>query len=170
MPISGAVIGYTVLALLAIAAVAIFYGRQSGFLTARFSVDNPIKAVFNLIKLFFIPSLLEELIFRVGLLPHPTEGIPTPRWLAWAALSIGLFVLYHVVFSWLRPQARAVLSDRRFLLIVFWVGIVLTTLYGLTGSMLAVTVVHWVVVVCWLYGFDGLAQLQGKVPEAAVNS
>ncbi|NEQ46221.1 MAG: CPBP family intramembrane metalloprotease [Leptolyngbya sp. SIOISBB] len=169
VPISGAVIGYTVLALLAIAAVAVFYGRQSGFLTARFSVDNPIKAVLNLIKLFFIPSLLEELIFRVGLLPHPTEGIPTPRWLAWAALSIGLFVLYHVVFSWLRPKAGAVLSDRRFLLIVFWIGIVLTTLYGLTGSMFAVTVVHWVVVVCWLYGFDGLTQLQGKIPDAAVN-
>ena len=162
VPISGALVGYTVLALLAIAGVGIIYGRQSGLVEARFRVDHPVKAVLNLIKLFFVPVLVEELIFRVGLLPHPTEGVPTLRWLAWAALSLGLFVLYHVAFGRLRPKAGAVLCDRRFLLIVTWVGFVLTLLYGLTGSMLAVTVVHWVVVVCWLYGLGGLQQLQGK--------
>ncbi|WP_236146393.1 CPBP family glutamic-type intramembrane protease [Leptolyngbya iicbica] len=170
VPISGALVGYTLLALAAIAAVTLSYGRQSGLLRPQFRVDNPLKAVLNLVKLFFVPALLEEIIFRVSLLPHPTEGVPTLRWLAWAALSLGLFVLYHVGFSWLRPKASGVLHDRRFLLLASWIGLVLTTLYGLTGSMLAVTVVHWLVVVSWLYGFGGLAQLQGKGPDIAANA
>lgn len=163
VPITPNLIGAIALALLAIASVVVYYGRRSGFLEGNLEVDNPVKAVFNLVKLFFVPALLEELIFRVGLLPHPTEGVPTWRWLAWAALSLGLYVLYHWVFGQFRPKARAALSDRRLLLIVFWLGLVLTTLYGLTGSLLAVTVVHWFVVVCWLYGFGGLDRLQGKV-------
>jgi predicted Abi (CAAX) family protease len=170
VPVTGAVVGYTVLALLAIAAVTLSYGRQSGLLRPRFQVDNPLKAILNLVKLFFVPALVEEIIFRVSLLPHPTEGVPTLRWLAWAALSIGLFVLYHFAFSWLRPKAGGILRDRRFLLLAFWIGLVLTTLYGLTGSMLAVTVVHWLVVVTWLYGYGGLAQLQGQRADAPANA
>jgi predicted Abi (CAAX) family protease len=162
VPFTPNVLGYTVLALLLIAAVIIPYGRQSGFLQRELRLDNPVRALLNLIKLFFIPALFEEIIFRVMLLPHFTEGVPTWRWLAWAALSLGLFVLYHVVFSKLSPPRGNVLSDRRFLLMVLWLGLVLTTLYGLTGSLLAVTLVHWMVVVAWLYGFGGLARLQGK--------
>ncbi|MEM6519578.1 MAG: CPBP family glutamic-type intramembrane protease [Cyanobacteria bacterium P01_D01_bin.71] len=165
--LSVALVGMVLLALLAIAAFALVYGRRSGFLRLRFKVAQPVKMTLNLIKLFLFPALVEELIFRVMLLPHPTEKLPTGRWLAWAALSVGLFVIYHVIFSWVRPQARAVLSDRRFLVIVTWVGLILAVLYGLTGSLLAVTVVHWVVVASWLYGFGGLERLQGRVPDGA---
>jgi len=167
IPITPSLIGAIGLSLLLIAAVVIPYGRQSGFLNQDLRIDNPLRAVLNLVKLFFLPALLEEIIFRVALLPHFTEGVPTLRWLAWAALSLGLFVLYHVVFSKLRPNVGNVLSDRRFLLMVLWIGLVLTTLYGLTGSLLAITVVHWVVVVIWLYGLGGLDRLQGKVSKSA---
>lgn len=167
VPISPSLVGYTALALLLIAAVLIPYGRKTAFLKPELRIDHPLRAILNLLKLFFIPCLLEEVIFRVGLLPHFTEGVPTSRWLAWAALSLGLFVLYHVVFSKLRAQAGKTLRDRRFLLMVLWMGLVLTTLYGVTGSLFAVTLVHWVVVVGWLYGFGGLARLQGKVPRTA---
>ena len=168
VPWSAALLGYSLLALLLIAAVIPVYGRKSGYLDEpHIAIERPVRAVFNLVKLLFVPALLEELIFRVVLLPHPTEGIETGQWLAWTVLSLGLYVLAHVVFSKLRPQAKKALSDRRFLLMVLWLGLVLTTLYGLTGSLFAVTLVHWLTVVVWLYGFGGLARLQGTQPTAA---
>jgi predicted Abi (CAAX) family protease len=163
VPITPALVGYIGLAFLLIAAVVLPYGLRSDFLELQLRVGHPGRAVLNLIKLFFVPALLEELIFRVALLPHVTEGVPTGHWLAWAALSVGLFVLHHGVLSWLRPQAAKALRDRRFLLMVLWSGLVLTTLYGLTGSLFAVTVVHWGVVVVWLYALTGMARLQGHV-------
>ncbi|MGD1931634.1 MAG: type II CAAX prenyl endopeptidase Rce1 family protein [Leptolyngbyaceae cyanobacterium] len=159
---------YSGLALLLIAVVIPVYGCKSGYLEKpRIAVERPVRAGFNLVKLLLLPALLEELIFRVGLLPHLTEGVATGPWLAWAALSLGLYVLAHVVFSQLRPQAAVALRDRRFLLMVLWLGLVLTTLYGLTGSLFAVTLVHWLTVVAWLYGFGGLARLRGEAPTAA---
>jgi predicted Abi (CAAX) family protease len=162
VPITPSLVGYTLLSLLLIAAVVIPYGRRSGYLQPELRVDHPLRAVFNLIKLLLVPALFEEILFRVALLPHFTEGVPTPQWLAWGALSLGLFVLYHIIFSKFRPETGKALRDRRFLLMVLWLGLVLTTLYGLTGSLLAVTIVHWLIVVVWLYGFGGLARLQGK--------
>ena len=78
VPISGALVGYTVLALLAIAGVGIIYGRQSGLVEARFRVDHPVKAVLNLIKLFFVPVLVEELIFSGGVAAPPHGGRTNP--------------------------------------------------------------------------------------------
>jgi predicted Abi (CAAX) family protease len=110
---------------------------------------------------------VEEIVFRVMILPHPSEAVPIAPWLAWAALSLGLFVLYHLVLSRFRRQAGAALRDRRFLLMMTWLGLILTLLYGVTGSLWAITIVHWLVVVVWLYGFGGLKRLRGDVPQSA---
>ena len=165
VPITPSLIVYMVLSLLLVAIVMIPYGCKTGFLKPGIGIHTPARVTLNVIKLLLFPGLSEELIFRVGLLPHFTEGVSTPLWLAWAGLSLGLFVLYHVLFSWLRTQASNVLGDRRFLLMACWLGFILTTLYGLTGSLFAVTIVHWLVVVVWLYGFGGLARLQGEAPQ-----
>ncbi|MEM6837039.1 MAG: CPBP family glutamic-type intramembrane protease [Cyanobacteria bacterium P01_C01_bin.120] len=167
VPLSVGVVSLTLLALVAISVVALVYGGHSRFLCLCLDVHQPVTAALNLVKLLLFPALTEELIFRVLLLPPPTTKTPTGSWLAWTALSVGLFVVYHVIFSWLRPQAQAVLRDRRFLVLVTWVGIVLSTLYGLTGSLWAIALVHWLIVVGWLYGFGGRKRLRGQVPTGA---
>jgi predicted Abi (CAAX) family protease len=161
------IISAMLLALGLIALVVIPVGRKSGYLEPQFTVAQPLRSVFNLVKLFFFPALVEEILFRVMLLPHPSEAVPIALWLAWAALSLGLFVLYHLVLSRLRPQAGAALRDRRFLLMMSWLGLILTLLYGFTGSLWAVTIVHWGVVVVWLYGFGGRQRLRGELPQSA---
>ena len=162
VPMSGTLWGAGGLSLLLIAIGLLPFGLKSGYLQWQLTLPHPLRDVLNGAKLFFFPALVEESVFRVMLLPHPTEGISTVSWLAWAALSIGLFVLYHGGLSRVRPQAALALRDRRFLLMVVWFGLILTLLYGLTGSLWAVTVVHWVVVLGWIYGFGGHQRLQGQ--------
>jgi predicted Abi (CAAX) family protease len=170
VPVTPTVIGLMLGALVLFVGIALPYARRSRFLSEPFSptvgLDRPMRWLFNLIKLFFIPALLEELIFRVGLLPHPSEAVALTQWFAWAALSLGLFVLYHVAFAKMRRRGGKFLSDRRFLLMVFWLGLVLTILYGLTGSMFAVTIVHWVVVVGWLNLTEFIRPKAPVVPTA----
>lgn len=165
VPMSSSVVGYSLLALLLVALVAVPYGLKSGYLKWRLSLQQPLKVLLNLVKLFFFPALVEEIIFRVMLLPHPVEGVPLGSWLAWAALGLGLFVLYHWLLSQIRSRAGRALRDRRFLLMAGWAGLILTLLYGRTGSMWAVTIVHWDVAVFWIYCFGGLQRLQGKSPQ-----
>lgn len=162
VPLSWSLVGAGLLALGAMAIALLPFGLQTGFLRWQGAQASPWRSGLNIIRLFFLPALIEEILFRVLLLPHPTEGVPTPRWLAWAALSLGLFVLYHWLLGSTRHQAGATLRDRRFLLSVTGFGLVLTLLYGLTGSLWTVTVVHWLVIVVWIYGLGGHQRLQGK--------
>lgn len=162
VPLSGALVGTSGLSLLLIAIGLLPFGLKSGYLQRQFVLPHPLRGMLNLVKLFLFPALLEESLFRVMVLPHPTEGISTTSWLVWAAVSIGLFVLYHWGLSRVRPRAGQALRDRRFLLMVVWFGMILTLLYGLTGSLWAITVVHWVVVLGWIYGFGGHRWLQGQ--------
>ena len=55
---------------------AFLYGRNRGFLEVRNGFDNPVEFVLYAVRLFLVPALVEEIIFRVALLPHPKEGIP----------------------------------------------------------------------------------------------
>jgi predicted Abi (CAAX) family protease len=161
VPLSGPLVGAALLALLLIAIGLLPFGLKSGYLQWQIARTPLLRSLFNGVKLFFFPALVEESVFRVALLPHPTEGSSQATWLAWAALSVGLFVVYHWGLSLVRPEAGQALRDRRFLLMVVWFGLMLTLLYGLTGSLWAVTVVHWVVVLGWIYGFGGYQRLQG---------
>lgn len=137
-------------------------GLKSGYLQWQIVLPHPLRGMINLLKLFLFPALIGESLFRVMLLPHPTEGVAPAAWLAWVVLSVGLFVLYHWTLSRVRPKAGKALRDRRFLFMVLWFGLILTLLYGLTGSLWAVAVVHWVVALGWLYGFGGRQRLQGQ--------
>ncbi|MCM1984968.1 CPBP family glutamic-type intramembrane protease [Lyngbya confervoides] len=161
VPLSGPWVGAVLLSLGMIAIGLLPFGLKSGYLQGQIARTPPLRGLINGVKLFLFPALAEEIVFRVMLLPHPTEGISPASWLAWAALSIGLFVIYHWGLSQVRPEAGEALRDRRFLLMVVWFGLILTLLYGFTGSLWAVTVVHWVVVLGWIYGFGGYQRLQG---------
>ncbi|MGD1929134.1 MAG: type II CAAX prenyl endopeptidase Rce1 family protein [Leptolyngbyaceae cyanobacterium] len=94
-----------------------------------------------------LPALLEELGFRVLLLPHPTEAVLPVTRVIWTGVSLGLFVLYY---GWRNRQrqavARASWLDRwRNWGTVITLGLVTTVLYLTTGSLWVVTGFHWAV-------------------------
>lgn len=80
--------------LLVYGAIALPLGFASGFLCFDFSLRLRLHS-HQILWLFFLPALVEELIFRVWLLAHPTEAVTTMTWLVWAAISLVLFIIYH---------------------------------------------------------------------------
>jgi len=141
-------------------AIAVPLGHRNGFLIRQNAIGNPLHFVLDLLRLLLIPALVEEVIFRVMLLPHPNEGLPGWRWLFWAALSLVLYVLYHLLLGkTVYRGARDTLSDRRFLILVGWLGLLLTGIYWITGSLWLIVLIHWVAVVVWIYALGGKARL-----------
>ncbi|WP_052049926.1 type II CAAX prenyl endopeptidase Rce1 family protein [Leptolyngbya sp. KIOST-1] len=156
-PINGLV---ALLALGLYGAIAIPYGLKTRFLKRQNAWDRPLPMVLSALRVFLIPALLEEIVFRVALLPHPKEGIPGPQWILWAALSLVLFLLYHLLLG--RTTYRAAwptLSDRRFLILAGWLGLLLSGVYWITGSLWPIVLIHWAVVMGWIYAFGGRERL-----------
>jgi predicted Abi (CAAX) family protease len=90
------------------------------------------------------PGILEEVIFRVAVLPT-SAGI-APLSLAWL-----LFVVYHV--DWTHPALHA---DPRFLLQAAALGLACTAAYVWSGgSLWAPAIVHWVPVWVWIAALGG---------------
>jgi predicted Abi (CAAX) family protease len=104
----------------------------------------------------FMPSLLEELGFRVLLLPHPAESTsPSTRWL-FSGFSWLLFVAYH-----LHPLVPSFFRTLAFLLGAGLLGIICTLSYLKSGSVWIPIFIHWAIVVAWLLLFGGLKRFHG---------
>lgn len=158
VPFTGRSLGLVLAALGVYALGAVPYGLRSGFLRPERAVGHPLRLGLALVRLAVVPAFVEEMIFRVMLVPHPVEGVPGGRWLVWALLSVALFVVYHALLGRILP-GHGVLADRRFLVLAGGLGLVLVTVYGLSGSLWVVVLVHWLAVVGWLGGLGGQGQL-----------
>jgi predicted Abi (CAAX) family protease len=144
-------------------AIAIPYGLKTRFLKRQNAVGSPLPMALSALRVFLIPALLEEIVFRVMLLPHPKEGIPGGQWILWATLSLILFVLYHLLLGKTTYKAAwNTLSDRRFLTLTGWLGLLLSGVYWLTGSLWPIVLIHWAVVMVWIYAFGGKERLPRK--------
>jgi len=160
-------LGRSLLVLAGYGALALALGVASGFLSMPMQWPPLAEALPRLAKLLLMPALVEELLFRVLLIPHPIEGFPWQPLLAWNALSLGLFVLYHPVAARLwYPQARALFDDPRFLFQATLLGVACSLAYGFTGSLWPPVLIHWLAVVIWLEPFRGREQL-GLAAHAA---
>lgn len=152
--------GRSLLVLAVYGAVALPLGLASGFLTLPWHWPPPGEAFPRVAGLLLLPALVEELLFRVLLIPHPIEGIPWWPQLAWSAFSLGLFVLYHPVAARLwYPRARVLFHDPRFLEQATLLGLACTLAYGCTGSLWPPLLIHWLAVVIWLELFRGRERL-----------
>ncbi|HSM83243.1 MAG TPA: CPBP family glutamic-type intramembrane protease, partial [Nodosilinea sp.] len=141
-------------------AIALPFGRKTRFLTRQDAVDHPWPMALSALRIFCIPALLEEVVFRVMLLPHPKEGVPGGQWMLWAVVSLTLFLLYHLLLGKTTYRAaNDTLSDRRFLTLAGWLGLVLTGVYWITGSLWPIVLIHWAVVMVWIYRYGGRARL-----------
>tara|TARA_R110000772_G_scaffold57351_2_gene129924 strand:+ start:239 stop:742 length:504 start_codon:yes stop_codon:yes gene_type:complete len=137
-------IGALRLAVPALAMIALM-----GFL-AQWLVWSPVTDISALLIsaafLFFVPALLEELVFRGVLLSWLTRL--TPRWGAW--LSTLLFVAWHPVQALTIGPAWAEI----FLHPTFWIatlilGIILAHIRIVSRSLWPVILIHWFAVLIW---------------------
>jgi predicted Abi (CAAX) family protease len=137
-------------------------GWQTGFL--RF--DNQFtKSIWReallLGQLFFLPALIEEIIFRVILLPHPIETAASMNISHWVMISLGSFILYHPLNALTFYRAgKPTFFDWRFLTLAGLLGGFCTIAYLATGSIWPAILMHWIVVVGWLKLFGGQAMLR----------
>ncbi len=150
-PLNGSGMALSLALLGVYAALVVPAGLRSGFLAIRPRPPAPGPLLWRAAGLLVMPALLEELLFRIALLPHPLEGASPANLLAWAALSLGLFVLYHpLAAAWWYPAGRGIFGDPRFLVACTLLGLLCTAAYLATGSLWPPVLLHWVVVLVWL--------------------
>jgi predicted Abi (CAAX) family protease len=136
--------------------LALAEGFRSGFLQRMWCWPPPGPLLRRSAGYLLMPAFLEELLFRALLLPHPLEGVSPGSMLAWMALSLGLFVLYHPVAArlWYR-QGQPLFDDPRFLQQCTLLGLACCLAYGLTASLWWAVLIHWLAVVVWLEPLQG---------------
>ncbi|MGF1492139.1 MAG: Uma2 family endonuclease [Microcoleaceae cyanobacterium] len=145
-------------------AIAYWMGSRSGILRW-----NPWQAPWYrklgiVIKLLFVPALLEEFIFRVLLIPEPGRT-GTTEWVWWlfALVSLFLYVVSHQVNAQLfYKSARSLFFKPDFLRLCTVLGLTCTIVYRITGSLWTITLIHWLAVVIWILFLGGMQQLQPK--------
>ncbi len=107
------------------------------------------------------PAWLEEIGFRVLLVPHPSEWISSDVRLLWVGFSLVLFGIYHPLLAYtVYPRGKPTFVNPWFLGLAMGLGTVCTGVYLLTGSVWTVASLHWGVVVAWLLGLGGRERLQ----------
>ena len=128
-------------------ALALYLGQHAlGPLSSHLPID-PVSglSVRSLLRALLAPALLEELGFRVLLLPHPTEAVLPVTLTIWTTLSLSLFILY-CLWRDRRRQAtvqRGWLDRWRDFGAAIALGLIATVLYLSTGSLWIVTGFHW---------------------------
>ncbi|MGK7938975.1 MAG: CPBP family glutamic-type intramembrane protease [Crocosphaera sp.] len=137
-------------------------GFKTGFLSWKLP-NFSWQHFWQLPQLFVMPAFIEELIFRVILLPHPLKNMDHFQGLFWIVLSLVLFIVYHPLNAVLfYPQGKRLFSNPIFLFFAGLLGIACTISYEITASLWPPVVIHWLIVVTWLWLLGGEEQLNQK--------
>ena len=147
------------------AVFALSFGFWLNFL--KFKHQFPLKIAIKIITTSLIaPSILEELFFRVILLPHPSENMNSKLMFTWSTISLLLFVIYHplnaITFS---PAARETFFNPVFLCLAALLGLICTVAYLQTGSIWISVFIHWLTVIIWLLYLGGMEKLNILKPD-----
>lgn len=140
---------------------AVVWGRKVGFLAPlKWAAYSPSVQIRLWIGSLIMPALVEELLFRCLLIPHPQEGVWWVTLLLWSGLSLILFVLYHPLNAHtLYKAGDPTFFDLRFLTLATVLGIACTGTYLFTGSIWPGTILHWLAVAIWLLYLGGQEHL-----------
>ncbi|MEH2001853.1 MAG: CPBP family glutamic-type intramembrane protease [Nostoc sp.] len=152
-----------VLLLIIYSIIALPYGWKFGFLKIEVWSANWIDKCLLILRCLFLPAIFEEVLFRVVLLPHPSEITNWLQWALWVIMSLLLFILYHPFNT--KTFFKAGIStfyNRVFLVLAAFLGIICTLAYTLTGSLFVIVLIHWVVVVVWLIVFGGIKKFDNN--------
>lgn len=109
----------------------------------------PLAVALLALRVMLLPALVEEVVFRVLLNPHPRERPAHRTVVAAAALSLVAYLLMHLVAGVL-VAAPTSLLDPVFLLLAGLLGASCLLLYLRTGSLWPPVFLHWLVVIVWL--------------------
>jgi predicted Abi (CAAX) family protease len=155
---------YAAILLLIYAGISLPVGFLSDWLQFQVVSGGWTKITGVVIRAFFVPGISEELIFRVLLLPHPTENISLKtKWL-WGGIGLFLFIIYHPLQTVTTfPAAFATFNHPVFLLLTAFLGIACTLAYWRSSSIWTAIFIHWIIVVVWLVllgGYDKLFSYQ----------
>jgi predicted Abi (CAAX) family protease len=150
----------TAIALIVYSLIAIPLGLKFNFLQFQNWTANWIDKSLLILRCLFLPGIVEELCFRVLLLPHPIETTNWWEWGLWGVFSLLLFILYHPLNAkYLYQAGFPTFFNPIFLTLAGLLGITCTIAYGLTGSLWVIVGIHWVVVTTWLMFFGGISRL-----------
>jgi predicted Abi (CAAX) family protease len=153
--------GVTALLLAGLALLLVPAGIGTGFLVPGPPALPWPRQLWLAALVLFAPALLEELLFRAALLPHPTALRTTlARW-GWGSMALIIFVLSHPVKALLLPHrpGAATFLDLRFLAFASLLGLVCTVSYLRTRSLWPAVMIHWIAVVGWLLWLGGAARM-----------
>jgi predicted Abi (CAAX) family protease len=108
----------------------------------------------------WMPALIEELVFRVLLLPRTTENLPIGLVWFWVGISLVLFIVYHPLnaISFF-PSGRDTFFNLIFLTLAGLLGFVCSLAYLQSGSLWTPVFIHWLVVAVWLLLLGGYGKL-----------
>ena len=123
------------------AIIALAVGLTSGLLHPETAQTAALPL---LLRTFFVPALLEELLFRM---------LPPPRLWPFALAAYILFHPLNALLFW--PEARDVFYDPVFLLLTALLGGGCTLLYRRTRSLWPPVALHWLSVAGWLLFLSG---------------
>jgi predicted Abi (CAAX) family protease len=131
-------------------------GLRTGLVRVEPVTGGRGRFVFLALLLVIRPALLEELIFRALIIPHPAQGYPLRITLLWAVVGLFVFILWHPINGlFIRRIARPLFTDPLFLTFAGLFGIACTTAYLISGSIWPPVVIHWAVVTPWILFLGG---------------
>jgi predicted Abi (CAAX) family protease len=108
-----------------------------------------------------LPAVVEEILFRVLLIPHPIETALSADIYWWSIISLVAFILYHPLNALtFYPNGKPTFWDWRFLTLAGLLGGVCTIAYLTTGSVWPAVLMHWIVVGIWIKLAGGQRRLQ----------
>jgi predicted Abi (CAAX) family protease len=143
--------------------VSIVFGRATGFTTWE-SRALTVSDLQMSAWLFFSPALIEEILFRCLLLPHPIEGVSLTQAIVLFLGSTLLFLLYHPANALtFYPPGRPTFWDWRFLTLAGLLGLLCGLSYQLSGSLWLPVLMHWLVVSIWIIWGGGRYKLAPKL-------
>lgn len=136
------------------ALIALTWGFKSNFLKFQL-LQSPLKISQIVVTSFFAPALIEEIVFRVFLLPQPTQNLKQLPVIS-VIINLLIFVLYHPLNALtFFPRGRKIFFNQIFLSLVALLGTICIVVYWQSGSLWLSVILHWIVVVTWLVGLGG---------------
>lgn len=166
-------IGWTAGIIACLGLLAIPFGFMTGFFLIRHGDDDNnvswIHTILLSIRLLFVPSILEEYLWRVILQPYPMESSTDigMRVLFCTTSTLAFVVAHPLLANTIWTRGKNVFGDWRFLLLTFLLGIACTLVYQLSGSVWMPVVVHWTAVVAWIAFLGGEERLLAGEQTAA---
>jgi predicted Abi (CAAX) family protease len=143
-------LGFAIVCLLLYSVIYLPIGLSIGFLHWQ-PEPNPWQWFNVMLAALIMPGLSEELVYRVILIPHPTEPIGPIFRQRLIFLSWILFLLAHF-----HPGSPTFFHQPPFLIGAGLLGILCTLSYLQSRSIWMPMFIHWTIVVNWLLIWGGL--------------